>query len=134
MKSLNLVKVFLLITMLLPLVSNAGNGVERGRVVLGRDFHLDKEIKSYIGKKMVKCTKDISNDYFLVKNVEIEEDNVDQGITDLYYTVEMEHKNKLGKTLNKVAVEVEDADYSNWRKYEEKLSLKFLVDKNKLCR
>ena len=113
--------------------SSAGNGVERGRVVLGRELSLDVEITKYIGKKMVRCTRDIKSDYFVVNKVKIEEDEVDQGIVDLYYTVDLDHKNKKGQLINKVSVEVEDADYSNWRKYEEKLSLKLLRDKNKLC-
>lgn len=131
MKSL----VFLgLISLTISLSTSAGNGVERGRLILSENQYLGKEIKNFISKRMVRCINNVKTDYLQVKEISIEEDEVDQGIVDLYYTVDMLHKNSKGKVLNEVSVEIEDADYSNWRKYEEKLSIKVLKDTNQLCR
>jgi len=124
----------LFIVFIYSISTNAGNGVERGRIVLNRDIFLEKEIHNYLDKKISNCLINNTSDYFVVNKISILEDEVDQGIVDLYYTIELQHKDKSGNIVNNVEVEVEDADYSNWRKYEEKLSLKLIRDKNKLCR
>jgi len=131
---LKLLAVLAILISMTSLSSMAGNGVERGRLIVGEQHFLGTEIKNFISKKMVHCLENTKKDYLQVKGISIEEDEVDQGIVDLYYTVDMLHKNEKGNILNEVSVEIEDADYSNWKKYEEKLSIKVLKDTNQLCR
>lgn len=83
---------------------------------------------------MVRCIQNTKTDYLQVKGISIEEDHVDQGIIDLYYTVDMLHKNAKGNVLNEVSIQVEDLEFSNYRQYEERLTIKVLKDRNQFCR
>lgn len=110
-----------------------GNGVERGRVVNTSSFGLKTQIKNYLGKQLSNCHMQSKNDSFMVNKIEVEEDEVDQGIVDLYYKMDITHHNQYGNKINDLSVEIEDADYSNWRSYEEKLSLSVTKDINAFC-
>lgn len=129
MKSLS---IFLLLAVTIS-TSFAGNGVERGRLINQSGFGLKAEIESYLHKKLKNCALESSADSFVVDSIELKKDEVDQGIVDLYYRMDITHKNKSGRKVNDLSIELEDSDYSNWRKYEEKLSIEVLKDTNKLC-
>ncbi|EPZ49600.1 hypothetical protein M902_0906 [Bacteriovorax sp. BAL6_X] len=119
--------------LLICLTTYAGNGVERGRVILTGQFNIQKEIRSYLSKELTKCSLGLTQERFDIKNIAITKDEVDQGITDFYYKIELTHFDNIGNNLNDIKIEIEDADYSNWRRYEEKLSIQLLSDVRGNC-
>ena len=133
MKYLILIKLSITLSYLLSSTVIAGNGVERGRILFSGHHSIKAEIRDYISKKLSNCLQDMNTEYLAVSDMKVIEDEIDQGITDLYYTIDLLQHNSSGEILNEISIEVEDADYSNWRKYEERLSIKYLRDTHKLC-
>jgi hypothetical protein len=111
----------------------AGNGVERGRVLMPLDSHVKQEVTSFLSKQVSICSKNFEEDTFHVTHFDLKKDEVDQGIVDHYYKFDLLQINNIGEEINEISIEIEDTDYSNWKVYEEKLSIQFLKDKNKLC-
>lgn len=123
-----------LILSLITITSSfAGHGVERGKVIVTTPSSLQRDIKTYLEKKLVSCASNNQVNQFIVTDLKLREDKVDQGIVDLYYTIDLLHKNQSGRMLNLIQVEVEDVDYSNYRHYHEKLSITLLKDLNNNC-
>lgn len=124
----------LLCLILFTLPIYAGNGVERGRLIMTGQFKIQKEIKNYLSKKIARCSLGIREEKFDIRNISITKDKVDQGITDYYYQIQLAHIDNKGINLNDITVEIEDADYDNWRRYEERLSIQLLNDVNGNCK
>lgn len=112
---------------------NAGNGVERGKVILNNSNEINPEISKFIEKQLSKCVVGAQANVFNVKNLEERKERVDQGITDIYYSLKLLQNSESGKLINELEIEVLDSDFSNWRHYEEKLSLDIKSDMNKTC-
>lgn len=126
-------KIITLILLSVSISSFAGNGVERGSITVLNNFNLDRNIQNYLHKGLQNCAPSIERGTFKVKDLRVFADDIDQGITDYYYSIDLVHENNFGVVINEVSVEVEDSDYSNYRKYEERLSLKLIKDKNNFC-
>lgn len=123
---------FALISLLLG-NTHAGNGVERGRIIVSNNFDLKPVIANYLESKLSTCSIGLIGESFKVDSLTVKKDRVDQGIVDLYYKMDVTHLDQNGISLNKLSVEIEDSDYSNWRRYEEKLSFEILNDENNHC-
>lgn len=124
----------LIALLLLGLSIHAGNGVERGKIILTGQFEVQKEIRNYLSKELSKCSLGLIQERFDIRNVHYYEDHVDQGITDYYYKIDLTHLDNIGNNLNDITVEIEDVDYNNWRRYEEKLSIQLLNDVKGNCK
>ena len=133
MKSFKTKFLGLIFLTLLPFQILAGNGIERGRVLMPMDLDINREITLFMNKKIKVCIKDLSTNTFKIVKFESEEDQVDQGVIDQYYKFDLLQINEQGQEINEISIQIEDMDYSNWKLYEEKLSIEFLKDKNKLC-
>lgn len=112
---------------------SAGNGVERGRVILNHSNEMSPEISKFIEKQLGKCVVGAKTNIFNVQKVEERTDRIDQGIIDVYYNLQLSQKTETGKLINELEIEVLDSDFDNWRHYEEKLSLDIKSDMNKKC-
>ncbi len=112
---------------------HAGNGVERGRVILNNSNEMNPEISKFIEKQLGKCVVGSKTNIFNVQKVEERKDRVDQGIIDIYYNLKLLQNNDSGKLINELEIEVLDSDFNNWRHYEEKLSIDIKSDMNKTC-
>ena len=131
--------IFMFFTFSLIILSSgasAGNGVERGSVMIktsGEETIISPEILNFLSKKLAHCSNTNSSEYFEVSEVSIRREKIDQGIIDHFYKIELNHISEKAESLNKVTVEILDSDFHNWRDYEEKLSLEILNDQNKQC-
>ena len=131
--------IFMLLTFSLIILSStasAGNGVERGSVMIkasGEETNISPEILKFLSKKLARCSSVNRSEYFEVSEVSIRREKIDQGIIDYFYKIELNHISENAESLNKVTVEILDSDFHNWRDYEEKLSLEILNDQNKQC-
>jgi hypothetical protein len=95
---------------------------------------LKSEIAEYLNKNLVKCTLDIGNEVFYVKKVQKKEIRVDQGITDVEYTIDVTYDAVRNDVLtNNFRVVILDSDFSNYNNYEERLSMKITYDQNNFC-
>lgn len=111
----------------------AGNGVERGSVMIKGAGDIQAEIKDYLAMNLSKCNPSNPGDYFELKKQSLRKEKIDQGITDLFYQFEINHLNKNNEKLNSITVEILDSDFHNWRRYEEKLSFEIINDQNQQC-
>lgn len=111
----------------------AGNGVERGHVIERPGEGLPSEIFSYLNRKMSKCPGVSDGGGLSIKTIEEVKDRVDQGIIDIYYYIHLDQKDSSGNTVNTLSVEVVDVSYSNWKSYDEKLSIRIIEDQNRIC-
>jgi hypothetical protein len=114
----------------------AGNGVERGSVMIKNSKEIDAmnpEILKFLSKKLVRCSNTIQSDYFEVSEISLRREKIDQGIIDYFYKIKLNHISKNAESLNRITVEILDSDFHNWRDYEEKLSLEILNDQNNQC-
>lgn len=128
---------FLLAVPLSLLISNfswAGNGVERGVVVSGVVQFEVPEVSQFLIKQLANCKLGQGLETFNIKSVQQTRDRVDQGIIDIYYSIELEHLSTDGQILNSLSMEILDSDFSNWRNYEEKLSVNLIKDQNNFCK
>jgi len=95
---------------------------------------LKSEIAEYLNKNLVRCTLDIGNEIFYVEKVQKKEIRIDQGITDVEYTIDVTYDAVRNDVLtNTVRVVLLDADFSNYKNYEERLSMKITYDQNNFC-
>lgn len=95
---------------------------------------LNPEIVKYLEKKLVVCTLDRGDEVMTVEKITVREDHVDNGITDLYYTIDITYDAvRNDQTTNDIRVNVLDSDFDNWREYEEKLSFEITYDRHKFC-
>lgn len=112
---------------------SAGNGVERGRVILNNSDEMNPEISRFIEKQLGKCVVGSKANIFNIHKIEERKERVDQGIIDIYYNLKLLQNNDSGKLINELEIEVLDSDFNNWRHYEEKLSIDIKSDMNKTC-
>ncbi len=112
----------------------AGNGVERGRIVFNSSNDLNIEITNYVEGQLSRCTVGLAKGVFNLSKIEERKERIDQGITDIYYLMSIQHLDENGNSLNQIEIEVLDSDFSNWRNYEEKLSIEFKADNNNMCK
>jgi hypothetical protein len=111
----------------------AGNGMERGYIINDSGFSLDSEITDFLNRKVEKCIIASDKESVVVESIQVREDEVDQGIVDIYYKMDISHRNEDGDKLGELTIELEDASYSNWRNYSEKLSIEVIKGKNNVC-
>jgi hypothetical protein len=114
----------------------AGNGVERGSVMIKTNSDVNSEITDYLSKKLDSCL-DVgarTEGYtFVVDDVLLNRVRVDQGIVDLYYHFEGNIVSGNKVILENVRVEILDSDFHNWRNYEEKLSVESISSNINNC-
>lgn len=130
MKSL---RVMILLNLMFVSVAFAGNGVERGSVMIKGASDINPEIKSYIGKVLSKCSSNLEREHFEVEEVSTRRERIDQGIIDVFYKFKLKHIAEKNIVLNSITIEVMDSDFHNWRNYEEKLSFEVVNDQNNSC-
>lgn len=128
-------KIIATITLFIALTTQvmAGNGVERGSVMIKGHSDISSDILNYLSKQLVKCSSSHVAQNFSIKNLSLRKDRIDQGIIDLYYRIDLIHQDQSGKKLNDLTIEVLDSDFDNWRQYEEKLSMEIINDQNNFC-
>ncbi len=113
----------------------AGNGVERGSVMIKpmNQSPFNDEILKFLKKTLVRCSNNDKLEYFEISEVTLRKERIDQGIVDLFYKIKLNHVGLGEDSINTLVVEVLDSDFHNWRDYEEKLSLEILNDQNNKC-
>lgn len=126
-------KYLILILTFFSTLSFAGNGVERGSVMIEGASNINPEIKRYVGKVLLKCTNDSEGDHFEVEELTTRKERIDQGIIDVFYKIKLKHIANKKIILNSITIEILDSDFHNWRNYEEKLSYEVINDQNKRC-
>lgn len=128
-------KVFLILVLVMSFSGPlwAGNGVERGSVMINTSSEISSEIHNYLGKELRKCSDREKKNAFVIKSISLRKQKIDQGITDLYYRINLIHQDHAGRYLNDLTIEVLDSDFHNWRQYEEKLSMEIINDQNNMC-
>ena len=128
-------KIFLILALVMSFSSPlwAGNGVERGSVMINTSSEINSEIQNYLGKELRKCSDSKKKNSFSIMSISLRRHKVDQGITDLYYRIHLIHQDHAGRYLNDLTIEVLDSDFHNWRQYEEKLSMEIINDQNNMC-
>ncbi len=132
MKKTSLVIFFTLFT---TVNAFAGHGVERGLVKINDAGKLETIISKFISKKLKSCSLGLSNELFTVENVKITRDRVDNGITDLYYEIDLSYDAERNDVItNDITIKVLDSDFHNWRDYEEKLTFEVTADANNFCK
>ena len=132
MKKTILVSLFVVLN---SLNAFAGHGVERGLVQINDGGKLETIITKFLSKKLKSCSLGIKDENFTVLSVVVTEDRVDNGITDLYYEINLSYgavKNDV--ITNDITVKVLDSDFDNWKDYEEKLSSEISYDRNGHCK
>ena len=115
----------------------AGNGVERGSVMIKTNSDVNSEITNYLSKKLDSCLgmeSKAENYTFVVNDVLLNRVRVDQGIVDLYYHFEGKILDGNKIILENVRVEILDSDFHNWRNYEEKLSVESISNNINNCK
>ena len=115
----------------------AGNGVERGSVMIKTNSDVNSEITNYLSKKLDSCLgmeSNAENYTFVVNDVLLNRVRVDQGIVDLYYHFEGKILDGNKIILENVRVEILDSDFHNWRNYEEKLSVESISNNINNCK
>jgi hypothetical protein len=126
--------IFLFFSLLaFSLSSFAGNGVERGSVKIEGTKATQTEIENYLNKQLSRCSPLAENELFQVDSVSERYDHVDNGITDVYYKIQINHLDKNRFKINNLTIEILDSDFHNWRHYEEKLSFEIINDQNNVC-
>lgn len=125
---------FLFLFSILAAQSFAGNGVERGSVMIQGITPENEEITQYLKKELGQCSTLDQGDYFKIHKISQRRERVDQGIIDIYYQINLDHLNSDNQFVNQITVEILDSDFHNWRHYEEKLSIEYLQDNNNLCK
>lgn len=123
----------ILIALTLSTTALAGNGVERGSVMIKGNKEISSDILNYLSKQLTKCSDSNTLESFSIKNLSQRNHKVDQGIIDVYYRIDLIHQDQSGKKLNDLTIEVLDSDFDNWRQYEEKLSMEIINDQNNFC-
>ncbi len=123
----------ILIALTLSTTALAGNGVERGSVMIKGSKEISSDILNYLSKQLTKCSDSNTLESFSIKNLSQRNHKVDQGIIDVYYRIDLIHQDQSGKKLNDLTIEVLDSDFDNWRQYEEKLSMEIINDQNNFC-
>lgn len=129
-------KLILILTISLACSVNAfaGHGVERGLVKIEDKGLLKDFVASFLAKKLSACAQGSLDEVFQVLSVVMRKHKVDNGIIDYYYDVKLAQVGATPELGNEIAVTVADYDYSNWEKYEEKLSSEISYDKLGFCR
>ena len=115
----------------------AGNGVERGSVMIKTSSDVNSEITNYLSKKLDSCLgmeANAENYTFVVNDVLLNRVRIDQGIVDLYYHFEGNILDGNKVILENVRVEILDSDFHNWRNYEEKLSVESISNNINNCK
>lgn len=123
----------LLFALTFSINSHAGNGVERGSVKIEGTSGIQTEIGEYLSKELVRCSSLNEKELFQVENLSERRDRIDNGITDIYYKIKIQHLDKNRAIINNLTIEILDSDFHNWRHYEEKLSLEIIADQNQMC-
>ena len=123
----------ILLSCVLSAQAFAGNGVERGSVMIKGASDINPEIKDYVGKVLTKCSADLDKEHFEVEELSTRRLKIDNGITDIFYKFKLKHIAEKNIILNSITIEVLDSDFHNWRNYEEKLSYEVVNDQNKRC-
>lgn len=112
----------------------AGNGVERGLIRLPENIDISFEVKDYLSRVLGKCAQGPETELFNIAKYYSKLDRVDQGIIDEYHTFIIDEVSKKGKVLNRIELEVLDASFSNYRHYDERLSIEKINDQQSACR
>lgn len=95
---------------------------------------LNPEIANFLANKLTKCTLDIGNEVFYVEKIQTRNIKIDQGITDVEYTIDITYDAVRNDVLtNDIRVVVLDSDFDNYKNYEERLSLEIIYDRNNFC-
>ena len=123
----------ILIALTLSTTALAGNGVERGSVMIKGNKEISSDILNYLSKQLTKCSDSHALESFSINNLSQRNHKVDQGIIDVYYRIDLIQRDQSGKKLNDLTIEVLDSDFDNWRQYEEKLSMEIINDQNNFC-
>lgn len=126
-------KIIVIFLAILSFSASAGNGVERGSVMIRGNSELSPEIKSYVAKVLSRCSSNLEEEHFQIADVSTLYQKIDQGITDVFYRIKLNHHSEKKELLNTVTLEILDSDFDNWRDYEEKLSFEIIKDQNKRC-
>ena len=112
----------------------AGNGVERGSVMIQTKSEVSSEITNFLAKKIDSCF--VSQEQtltFVVNELTLNRVRIDQGIIDIYYHFDGTIVNGNKIILENVKVEILDSDFHNWRNYEEKLTIESTSNNIKNC-
>lgn len=127
-------KIVLILCLVLSQQTWAGNGVERGLIRLPENADLSREVQDYLSRLLGKCVQQSATELFKVSRYQLELDRVDQGIIDEYHSFEIVQLNQAGEVLNQIELKVLDASFSNYRHYDERLSVEKLIDRQSACR
>lgn len=112
----------------------AGNGVERGSVMIQTKSEVSSEITNFLAKKIDSCfVTQKQNLTFVVNELTLNRVRIDQGIIDIYYQFDGTIVNGNNVVLENVKVEILDSDFHNWRNYEEKLTIESTSNNIKNC-
>jgi hypothetical protein len=123
-----------LMIFLLSFDALASHGVERGSIKINGSGNIKPEIIRFMEYQLQKCTLGHTNDEMNIEEIQTEEIRVDQGIIDIEYNFVITYdavRNDVN--TNTIKVKLVDYDYSNWRHYEEKLTLDITFDQNNFC-
>ena len=124
-----------LFSLLMSASSIAGHGVERGFVKIDDGGKLETNISKFLSKKLKSCSLGLSSEVFTVESVQVTEDRVDNGITDLYYEVSLSYDAERNDIIkNDITVKIVDSAFHNWSDYEEKLTSEISFDRNGFCK
>ncbi|GAB4016583.1 MAG: hypothetical protein Fur0010_16480 [Bdellovibrio sp.] len=126
-------KVLILLSLLICHAASAGNGVERGRIYIPSEVKLIPEVADYIARVLVNCSSDPKTELFKVANYKLRKDRVDQGIIDEYHSFKIDQFNVAGQRINSIELEIVDAEFSNYRNYDERLYIEKISDEQKTC-
>jgi len=127
-------KTFIIASLIVSSIAWAGNGVERGLIRLPDNAKLSSEVKDYLSRMLGQCIHQSESELFKVSHYELQLDRVDQGIIDEYHTFVIAQLSPSGEVLNQIEMKLLDASFSNYRHYDERLSIEKLNDRQKTCR
>ncbi len=123
----------LVLSLFLSMTAYAGNGVERGRLINGTQNHINFEILNYINRNLIPCQANQPEHQFYITQVNEARDKIDNGITDIYYQMQLKQISSRGQLVGQMELEILDSDFHNWKDYAEKLSFKVLNKKGNFC-